>query len=138
MTGVDGQVTALKTTIYFIEYDKQDMTYQTAQPRNEKIWTGDGGPRQPLRRDFLLIPITIALAWLAFSPARAVTPAPDGGYPGQNTAEGDDALASLTTGFNNTAIGFGALARNTIGSDNTATGVGALNTNSTGTPGHRQ
>jgi hypothetical protein len=68
------------------------MTYQTAQPRNEKIWTGDGGPRQPLRRDFLLIPITIALAWLAFSPARAVTPAPDGGYPGQNTAEGDDAL----------------------------------------------
>ena len=35
----------------------------------------------------------------ALSPtARAVTPAPDGGYPNNNTAEGDNALFSLTTG----------------------------------------
>ena len=35
--------------------------------------------------------------------ARAVTPEPDGGYPGFNTAEGDNALFSLTTG-NRTAF----------------------------------
>jgi hypothetical protein len=56
--------------------------------------------RSPLRRGFLLIPFAIALAWLALSPAaRAVTPAPDGGYPGENTAEGEDALNSLTSSF---------------------------------------
>ena len=30
--------------------------------------------------------------------AEAVVPAPDGGYPGGNTAEGQDALFSLTSG----------------------------------------
>src|SRR5438067_13920464 len=49
----------------------------------------------------LLIPFV--LVWLAISPtARTVTPAPDGGYPNENTAEGDDALFSLTTGLDNT------------------------------------
>src|SRR5437773_41893 len=63
--------------------------------------------RSPLRLAFLLIPLAFAIAWLALSPtALAVTPAPDGGYPNQNTAEGDDALFSLTSGVNNTAIGF--------------------------------
>src|SRR6266849_4862180 len=53
---------------------------------------------------------TLALAWLAFSPAaRAVDPVPDGGYATGNTAEGTDALLNLTTGANNTAIGFDAL-----------------------------
>jgi hypothetical protein len=63
--------------------------------------------------------------------ARAVIPAPDGGYPGNNTAEGDNALFSLTTGTENTAIGSGALYSN-IGSSNTATGSGALSFNTTG------
>ena len=55
--------------------------------------------RSPLRLRFLLIPLVLGLAWFAFSPkARAVTPAPDGGYPGNNTAEGDFALNSLTSG----------------------------------------
>jgi len=32
-----------------------------------------------------------------------VTPAPDGSYPNENTAEGSGALFSLTSGFGNTA-----------------------------------
>jgi len=70
---------------------------------------------------------------LALSPmAEAVSPAPDGGYPGSNTAEGDNALLTLTTGANNTAIGFDALASNTTGDFNTAIGFGALASNATG------
>ena len=83
--------------------------------------------RSPLRLAFLLIPL--ALGCFALSPAaRAVLPAPDGGYPGENTAEGDVALFSLDTsqGFDNTAIGFAALYNNTTGSGNTATGFNAL------------
>ena len=39
------------------------------------------------------------LVWFALaSIARAVVPAPDGGYPGGNTAEGQNALLSLTSG----------------------------------------
>ena len=45
--------------------------------------------------------------------ARAVDPPPDGGYANNNTAEGDQALFSLTGGFNNTAMGFHALYSNT-------------------------
>ncbi len=55
----------------------------------------------------------VALVCIGLSPAsRAVTPPPDGGYPNQNTAEGDDALFNLTTGTDNTANGFEALFRN--------------------------
>src|SRR5204862_6538215 len=87
--------------------------------------------RSPLRLGFFLI--GLALAWFALSPpAQAVTPPPDGGYPGFNTAEGDNALFSLTTGTNNTATGAVALHDNTTGSGNTATGSGALTPNTTG------
>src|SRR5580704_4504529 len=89
--------------------------------------------RSPLRRSFLLIPFAIALASLALSPAaRAVSPAPDGGYPNFNTAEGDNALLHLTTGCCNTAIGNSALQNNTTGNDNTAIGNSALRNNTTG------
>jgi hypothetical protein len=53
-------------------------------------------------------------------------PAPDGGYPGGNTAEGQDALLSMTTGGFNTAVGFLSLRSNTTNSFNTAIGAGAL------------
>ncbi len=58
--------------------------------------------------------------------AQAVSPPPDGGYAGGNTAEGQTALLSLTSGGYNTAIGFLSLRSNTIGSFNTAVGAGAL------------
>jgi trimeric autotransporter adhesin len=61
--------------------------------------------------------------------AQAVVPPPDGGYANQNTAEGKDALFSLTIGTDNTAIGFDALHSNTEGSGNTATGSLALLSN---------
>src|SRR5205823_3019477 len=84
--------------------------------------------RSPLRLGFVLIPL--ALAWFAVLPtARSVVPAPDGGYPDANTAEGTDALFSLTAGFGNTAIGFEALYSNEIGGYNTATGQGSLFSN---------
>ena len=77
------------------------------------------------RRDFLSI--VLAVVWVTCaSRLQAVTPPPDGGYPNNNTAEGDNALLKLTTGDNNTAIGFDALRSNTTGFFNTATGSGAL------------
>src|SRR5947208_3656771 len=81
--------------------------------------------RSPWRRGYLLT--AVALACFALSPAvRAVLPAPDGGYPGQNTAEGDDALFGLTTGTFNTAMGFQALYNDTVSGGNTALGYQAL------------
>jgi Chaperone of endosialidase len=69
----------------------------------------------------------VALICFALSPgSKAVNPAPDGGYPGGNTAEGTDALLSLSSGTNNTAIGADALANNASGNDNTAVGFQAL------------
>ena len=59
---------------------------------------------------------------------QAVSPAPDGGYPGQNTAEGDNALFNLspTDGGFNTAIGWLSLFANATGSFNTGVGAGTL------------
>src|SRR2546430_16361916 len=82
-------------------------------------------------RHVLFMPFV--LICLALSPmVRAVSPAPDGGYPSANTAEGTDALFSLTTGVANTAIGFDALFSNTSGNNNTANGSNALFFNTTG------
>ncbi|HEY2235885.1 MAG TPA: tail fiber domain-containing protein [Candidatus Angelobacter sp.] len=53
-------------------------------------------------------------------------PAPDGGYPGGNTAEGQNALLSLTTGGFNTALGWFSLWSLTTGSYNTGVGAGTL------------
>jgi Chaperone of endosialidase len=74
-----------------------------------------------------LVITVFAFGSFALSPiARAVTPAPDGGYPGGNTAEGQSALLSLTTGGFNTAVGWLSLRSNTDGQLNTAMGAGAL------------
>jgi hypothetical protein len=79
------------------------------------------------RSAFILIALALgAFALVSTSTAFGVVPAADGGYPGGNTAEGDNALLDLTTGANNTAIGQGALFSNTTGSNNTANGFTAL------------
>jgi trimeric autotransporter adhesin len=80
---------------------------------------------------------------------QAVSPPPDGDYPGRNTAEGQSALFSLTSGAYNTAVGWLSLTSVDTGNfntavgaatlfantadQNTATGAGALLSNFTGT-----
>ena len=53
-----------------------------------------------------LILISLVVGFALLRPARALVPLPDGGYPGGNTAEGQNALFSLTDGTYNTAVGF--------------------------------
>jgi hypothetical protein len=85
------------------------------------------------RRALLLFPLVLVSFGLGPAPnALGVSPAPDGGYPGGNTAEGDSALFSLTTGSYNTANGAATLYNNTTGSYNTANGYAALFSNQIG------
>jgi hypothetical protein len=82
-----------------------------------------------LKRTTSVFLIAFGLACFGLLPkAQAVlpSPTPDGGYPGGNTAEGENALFNLTTGSSNTAVGFQSLFRNKEGSYNTATGVESL------------
>jgi Chaperone of endosialidase len=72
------------------------------------------------RSTFILIAFALAQT------AQAVSPPPDGGYAGGNTAEGQNALLSLTTGGFNTAVGFLSLRSDTTGQLNTAIGAGTL------------
>jgi hypothetical protein len=100
-------------------------------------------------RTSILVAILPVLACFALLSAQAVSPAPDGCYPGFTTAEGCNALAGLASGQGNTGIGWyalftagdssfstgvggGALALNT-GDSNTAVGAAALLLNTTGT-----
>src|SRR6266496_1616056 len=81
-------------------------------------------------RNTIITLILLALGLLALSQmAQAVSPAPDGGYAGGNTAEGQNALLSLSTGTYNTAVGFLSLRSNTVGRFNTGVGAGALFSN---------
>ena len=78
------------------------------------------------RRGLVLIPLGLVVLLAILPKAQAVVPAPDGSYPGGNTAEGHNALFSLTTGTYNTGLGFFSLRTNAEGSFNTATGAGTL------------
>ena len=75
----------------------------------------------------------LAMAGFALFPmAQAVVPPPDGGYPGFNTAEGQNALFSRTTGVWNTALGAFTLFGDTTGNGNTAVGINVLRNNVAG------
>src|SRR5262249_30010554 len=76
----------------------------------------------------LVVVASVAL----LSQVQAVVPPPDGGYPNFTTAEGQNALHSLTTGAANTGLGAYSLFGTTTGSFNTAVGAGALDINNTG------
>jgi hypothetical protein len=76
-----------------------------------------------LPKRLLFIPL---LACSLLVSAQAVSPPPDGGYPGGNTAEGQNALLSLSTGTYNTAVGLFSLRSNSMGNFNTGIGAGTL------------
>jgi hypothetical protein len=101
----------------------------------------------------MLTAMLLTLGCLAFSPqTQGVNPplTPDPGpKPVSNTADGQNALLSISTGIHNTAVGFDSLLSNSdanfntgVGSatlllnngpENTAVGAGALLSNTTGT-----
>jgi hypothetical protein len=83
------------------------------------------------RCGFVLVLLALA-CFASVQNTQAVNPPPDGGYPGANTAEGTDALFSLTNGIANTAVGLNALHDNTTGGFNVAVGSSALAHNVTG------
>jgi len=93
---------------------------KTINPRNNSL------NYSSWRRGSIFIPLGLVALLAASSISRAVTPAPDGGYPGGNTAEGQNALLSLTTGGFNTAVGWLSLRSDTTGQLNTAVGAGTL------------
>ncbi len=82
-------------------------------------------------RTLTLLSLALSL-FLTATNARAVTPPPDGGYPNNNTAEGEDALFRLTLGVGNTAVGYRSLNYNTIGGGNTGIGQLSLFSNRVG------
>ena len=84
-------------------------------------------PLIQLKQRSRVLIVAFAVTCFGLSPsAQAVSPPPDGGYAGGNTAEGQAALLGLTTGGYNTAVGFLSLRSNTTNSFNTALGAGAL------------
>ncbi|HEU0209631.1 MAG TPA: tail fiber domain-containing protein [Candidatus Udaeobacter sp.] len=83
-------------------------------------------------RGFVLLS---TLNFLSLLPcASAVSPPPDGGYAGRNTAEGQDALfhLNLSSARNNSGLGYDAIFSTTIGSANTAIGASAASSNTVG------
>src|SRR3954447_21706551 len=89
----------------------------------------EGRTMKPLIQLKTTVPLLITLTCLCFAllpRLQAVSPAPDGGYPGFNTAEGQAAVFSLTTGTGNVAVGWASLYSDAGGSLNTAIGTGAL------------
>ena len=101
----------------------------------------------------LLLSICVLGCFALLPKALAVSPPPDGGYPGGNTAEGQARFSTsppahtirrlvffpreLATGNFNTGVGAGTLLVNTA-DDNTATGAGALLSNTSGSSKHGQ
>jgi Chaperone of endosialidase len=75
-----------------------------------------------------LVPLVLTFLCLAaIAPkAQAVNPPPDGGYSNFTTAEGQNALLSLTSGAANTGVGWSSLSSDTTASFNTGVGAGAL------------
>jgi len=107
--------------------------FASSGPRNRRNQRGGEKKGRTMNRLIQckrrILPLLIAgvLACFGHLPkAEAVVPAPDGGYPGGNTAEGQAALLNLTTGGFNTAVGLLSLRSLTEGSFNTGIGAGTL------------
>ena len=84
-------------------------------------------PSPTLTRSLLILVVLFSIRIVP--KASAVSPPPDGGYAGFNTAEGTNALQNLTTGIGNASVGWYSLFSNTVGNFNTALGAGTLFSN---------
>jgi len=80
-------------------------------------------------RNTIFAAIACALVCLPF--LLKAQAAPEAPLPGFNTADGDHALFSITSGIGNTAVGWYSLSSNTDGNYNTGIGAGALALNTT-------
>jgi hypothetical protein len=99
-----------------------------------KLKTNKDNERKLIMKNRILMAILPVLACFAFLPRTQaqLSPPPDGCYLNFTTAEGCNALNSLTIGAGNTALGWFALSTDTDGSFNTAVGGGALVLNNGG------
>ena len=81
---------------------------------------------QPGQGSPVFLIIIMLLSFTISTSTQAIVPPPDGCYPNFTTAEGCDALNSVTSGSGNTALGWRSLFLDDVGSFNTAVGGGAL------------
>jgi hypothetical protein len=121
---------------FFVE--KPDQIGSATQTNGPFLFAGAAQSLQPFlanqiikRRNLLMqnryIIFGTILAALAFLPgAQGVSPAPDGCYPNFTTAEGCNALRSLTNGGGNTGVGWYSLFSNTTSNFNTGVGAATL------------
>jgi uncharacterized coiled-coil protein SlyX len=97
----------------------------------DTLWSFNRILRNPMnrapspRRSFIILPVLACFAFLPGAHAQ-LSPPPDGCYPNFTTAEGCNALQSLSTGAGNTGLGWYSLFSNTDASFNTGVGGGAL------------
>src|SRR6267143_482849 len=88
-----------RATIRFCVTYRRTQTKKKETKNMTTLRSAESMNRSPVRRSLLLITLAVACFVLAPAPkVFAVSPAPDGGYPGNNTAEGTQALQSLTSG----------------------------------------
>ena len=122
-------LTPLKSIATFV-LSIRVLLIATAQPTSANLIAARIGrpktmnPLIQLKQTTSVFLIGFGLAWVGLSPAvQALSPAPDGGYPNFTTAEGQNALSSLTSGASNTAVGAFSLSSDTTASNNTGVGV---------------
>src|SRR5215813_12575136 len=106
-------------------YTPRDILPAGRQLRRARSQTTNN-KKDSMMKIFRLFVACTLLCFALVRGTQAVVPAPDGCYPNFTTAEGCQALNSLTNGAGNTGVGWRSLFLNSTASFNTAIGTGAL------------